>query len=78
MDMPEHLQKRVATYYFRRKVPDDIQHLILTSTGKPRTEWVWSLGVKGLAAAKPLVRRGADKTDLLITQARYGGAISQL
>ena len=68
--MPEHLQKHDATYYFCRKVPDDIQHLILTSTGKPHTAWVWSLGIKDLATAKPLVRRGADKTDLWIAEAR--------
>lgn len=50
-----YLAKRGATYYFRRPVPDELQPFLRTATGKPRTEFMQSLGTKELAAAKRLL-----------------------
>ena len=68
--MTNHLQNRSGTYYFRRVVPGDIQHLILTRTGKPRTEWAWSLGVKNREEAKRKLPGCLSKTNAWIDQAR--------
>lgn len=50
-----YLAKRGATYYFRRVVPDELQPFIPTTNGKPRTEFMQSLGTKELAVAKRLL-----------------------
>ena len=42
--MCTYLQLHQGTYYFRRGVPAEMQHLFPTATGKPRTAWRWSLG----------------------------------
>lgn len=68
--MTNHLQNRNGTYYFRRVVPEDIRHLILTNTGKPRTEWAWSLKIKDREKAKRLLPACLTKTNVLIDQAR--------
>ena len=64
------LQTRGRTYYFRRSVPKNIRHLFPTDNGKPRTEWVWSLGVKDHEAAKRLVPAMLAKTNEWIDRAR--------
>lgn len=72
--MCTYLQLHHGTYYFRRGVPDDIRHLFLTKTGKPRSEWRWSLRVKDRAEAKRLVPENVIKTDSWIEQARQVAA----
>lgn len=57
-------------YYFRRGVPSDIRHLFPTASGKPRTEWRWSLGVKDREAAKRLLPSNIEKTNQWRDQAR--------
>ena len=71
--MKNNLQNRNGTYYFRRVVPVDIRHLLPTPSGKPRTEWVWSLG-KDYKAAHRRVRDSMNQTDLIIEQARTESA----
>jgi integrase len=68
--MCTHLNRTGATYYFRRKVPDDLQGFFSTSGGKPRTEWKRSLGTKDREEAKRLLRSHVIETDSLIDEAR--------
>jgi hypothetical protein len=68
--MCTHLNRTGATYYFRRKVPDDLQGFFHTSGGKPRTEWKRSLGTKDREEAKRLLRPHVIETDSLIDEAR--------
>ena len=68
--MCTYLQLHQGTYYFRRSVPDDIRHLFPTASGKPRTEWRWSLRVKDREAGKRLLPPYVAKTNVLIDRAR--------
>lgn len=68
--MCTHLNRTGATYYFRRKVPDDLQDFFRTSGGKARTEWKRSLGTKDREEAKRLLRPHVIETDQLIDEAR--------
>jgi integrase len=68
--MCRHLDKTGSTYYFRRPVPNDLKGCFLTATGKPRTEWKFSLGVKDREAAKSLLLSHQLETDALIVEAR--------
>ena len=55
--MCTHLDKTGSTYYFRRPVPRDLIGQFTTATGKPRTEWKFSLGTKDREEARPELRR---------------------
>lgn len=68
--MCTHLDKTGSTYYFRRPVPKDLAGYFLTKTGKPRTEWKFSLGTKDREEAKRLLRPHVISTDSLIDEAR--------
>lgn len=71
--MCTYLQQHLGTYYFRRGVPQDIQHLFLTASGKPRTEWRWSLRVKDRSKAKTLIPACVIQAHGLIEEARQAG-----
>lgn len=68
--MCTHLDKTGSTYYFRRPVPKDLIGQFMTATGKPRTEWKFSLGTKDREQAKRLLRTHVAETDRLIDEAR--------
>lgn len=57
-------------YAFRRSVPEHLRGYFLTNSGKPRTEWRWSLGTKNREEAKPRCHVKAVETDLLIAKAQ--------
>lgn len=50
--MSARLPKVGSTYYFRRAVPEELRPYFLTTAGKPRTEFMISLGEKDLGKAK--------------------------
>ena len=68
--MCEHLEQVGSTYYFRRIVPRDLVGYFTTQTGKPRSEWKYSLRTKDRDEAKRRKRRYEDETDGLIDEAR--------
>lgn len=70
--MCSYLIKVGSTYRFRRPVPKDIiaQGLILTASGKPRTEWNISLNTKDHETAKRLRVPHIVDTDRQIDEAR--------
>lgn len=68
--MCTHLDKTGSTYYFRRPVPKDLIGQFLTASGKPRTEWKFSLRTKDREEAKRLLRPWVLDTDRLIDEAR--------
>lgn len=68
--MCTHLDKTGSTYYFRRPVPKDLLGHFSTTTGKPRTEWKFSLRTKDREEAKRLLRPHVSETDRLIDEAR--------
>ncbi len=74
--MCTYLNKTNATYYFRRPVPDDLAGYFTTKTGKPRTEWKFSLGTKDRETAKRLLRPHEVETDKLIDDARLARSLS--
>lgn len=59
-----------STYYFRRAVPQGLIGHFLTATGKPRTDWKYSLREKDRESAKRLLRPHEIETDKLIDGAR--------
>lgn len=72
-----YLAKRGATYYFRRVVPDELQPFLRTANGKPRTEFMQSLGTKELATAKRLLgpaitasQHALDRAEALLAASR--------
>jgi hypothetical protein len=68
--MPSRLPKRGSTYYFRRVVPEALRPYFLTASGKPRTEFMESLGTKDFARAKELDRLRGVEVDQLFREAR--------
>lgn len=68
--MCTHLDKTGSTYYFRRPVPKDLLGHFTTDTGKPRTEWKFSLRTKDREEAKRRLRPWQVETDKLIDEAR--------
>lgn len=68
--MCTYLDKVEATYYFRRAVPKELQPLVLTRTGNPRTEWKVSLRTKDREKAKRALRPYVDMSDREIDAAR--------
>ena len=68
--MCTHLDKTGSTYYFRRPVPKDLIGCFATASGKPRTEWKFSLRIKDREQAKRLLRPHVAETDTLIDEAR--------
>jgi hypothetical protein len=50
-----HLATVGATYYFRMAVPAELRPFLLTKAGKPRTEFMESLGTKDRDTAKRLL-----------------------
>ncbi|AZI35940.1 putative site-specific recombinase [Caenibius tardaugens NBRC 16725] len=69
--MCSYLDQVGSTYYFRRAVPKDLLGFFKTSSGKPRTEWKFSLGVKDRESAKRQLRPHEVETDDLIDAARH-------
>lgn len=67
--MPARLPKRDSVYYFRRAVPEDLRPYFQTKSGKPRTEFMISLGVKDLPVAKQKWLEEAVRVDALIQEA---------
>ena len=68
--MPSRLPKRGSTYYFRRVVPEVLRPYFLTASGKPRTEFMESLGTKNFEQAKELDRLRGVEIDALFREAR--------
>lgn len=68
--MCTHLNKTNSTYYFRRPVPKNLIGHFATATGKPRTEWKFSLRTKDREEDKRLLRPYVSDTDRLIDDAR--------
>lgn len=68
--MCTHLNRTGAKYYFRRPVPKDLLGYFQTATGKPRTEWKFSLGTADRESAKLALRPYELETDELIAEAR--------
>lgn len=68
--MCTYLNKTGSKYYFRRPVPKDLLGRFTTSSGKPRTEWKYSLDAKDREAAKRLLRPHVIETDKMIDSAR--------
>lgn len=67
--MCTYLDNERANYAFRRAVPKHLQSQIRTASGKPRTEWRYSLKTKDRAEANRLCHLEAVKTDLLLKAA---------
>jgi integrase len=67
--MPTHLTKIGATYYFRRIVPEHLRPLFLTRTGKPRVEFMESLGTKDRREGEEAARFRAVQVDQLFREA---------
>lgn len=68
--MCTYLHTRGRRYYFRRSVPCELAPFILTSTGKPRLEWLVSLGTSDRATAKRLIPEQTIRTEAELTDAR--------
>ena len=68
--MCSYLDQVGSTYYFRRAVPKDLVGHFLTSSGKPRSEWKFSLRTKDRETAKRFLRPHEIQTDTLIDEAR--------
>lgn len=75
--MCTYLQPHHGTYYFRRGIPKDIQHLFPTASGKPRAAWRWSLRVKDREEAKRLLPDCVAKTIAWMDQARKAIAAAE-
>ncbi|WP_269715659.1 DUF6538 domain-containing protein [Caulobacter sp. NIBR2454] len=67
--MTDYLDENRAIPAFRRAVPQHLQPYILTKTGKPRTEWRFSLKTSDKALARERCRIEGVKTDALIREA---------
>ncbi len=65
-------------YRFRRIVPPELQSYFHTKSGKPRTEFMFSLGTKDKRKAEELCRVEAVKTDELFNEARIKLAAAKL
>lgn len=68
--MCTYLHTRGRRYYFRRSVPVELAPFILTSTGKPRLEWLISLSTSDRATAKRLIPEDTIRTEAELTNAR--------
>ncbi|WGM30616.1 DUF6538 domain-containing protein [Brevundimonas sp. NIBR11] len=68
--MCSYLNSDRAVYAFRRSVPEHLRPYFRTATGKPRTEWRFSLGTKDRAEAKTRCHRKAVETDNAIREAQ--------
>jgi hypothetical protein len=55
---------------FRRAVPKDLRPFIKTRTGRPRSEWRYSLGTKDKKLANERCHLETVRTDSLLKQAR--------
>jgi len=64
-----YLAKRGGTYYFRRVIPEALRPYFVTTTGRPRKEFMLSLGTKDLKEAKRLAERLAVKVSSVIAEA---------
>lgn len=76
--MCTYLQPHHGTYYFRRAIHAEIRHLFPTASGKPRTQWRWSLRVKNREDAKRLLPRDVAKTNDWVDQARAAIAAAKV
>jgi integrase len=68
--MPTHLAKVGSTYRYRRGVPEELRPYFLTATGKPRTEFMESLGTKDRRTAEERMRLRDVEVDQLFREAR--------
>lgn len=68
--MCSYLDQVGSTYYFRRTVPKGLVGTFLTSSGRARTEWKYTLGTKDRETAKRRLRPHEIETDALIDNAR--------
>lgn len=68
--MPSKPPKVGSTYYFRRVIPEDLRPYFQTKNGKPRVEFMISLGVKDLSLAKQKWLVEAVRIDAQIQEAR--------
>lgn len=75
--MCTYLDQVGSTYYFRRVVPVELQPFILTSTGKPRTEWKISLRTKDRSEAKRLIPDHVKASDALLDAAKRALAVAE-
>lgn len=75
--MCTYLQPHHGTYYSRRGIPKDIQHLFPSASGKPSAAWRWSLRVKDREEAKRLLPDCVAKTIAWVDQARKAIATAE-
>lgn len=68
--MSTYLHTDRNVYAFRRSVPKAVRPYILTRTGKPRVEWLISLGTKDRREAERLCHQRAVWSDELIAKAQ--------
>ena len=63
--MPTHLAKLGSVYYFRRIVPAHLRPFFLTARGKPRVEFMESLGTKDRREGEEKARLRGVEVDRL-------------
>ena len=68
--MCTYLDQVGTTYYFRRPVPQELRPFILTTTGKPRTDWKETLRTKDREVAKRRIPDLVKRTNAEIDAAR--------
>ena len=68
--MCDYLEENRSVFAFRRAVPEDLQPFNFTRTGKPRTEWRYSLKTTERRLANERCRIEAVVTDKLLEKAR--------
>lgn len=68
--MCSYLNSDRSVYAFRRSVPEHLRPYFRTRTGKPRTEWRYSLGTKDRVEAKSRCHLKAVETDNAIAKAQ--------
>lgn len=68
--LQSHLSKVGSVYRLRRVVPEELRPFFLTKTGKPRTEFMESLGTKDRREAEERCRLRLVQIDQLFREAR--------
>jgi integrase len=68
--MCDYLDANRSIFAFRRAVPEDLQPFIFTKTGKPRTEWRYSLKTNDRRLANERCHIETVLTDRLLEKAR--------
>jgi hypothetical protein len=75
--MCTYLQLHQGTCSIGSGVLAELQHLFSTTSGKPRTTWQWSLGVKNREEAKRLLPEYISKTKAYIDKAKQAIAAAE-